>query len=372
MSLRERSGNWHYRFMVGGRTWTDDTGLAASERNRKAAEAIESEAWKAVKLGKGKSLKIEGVSFDDAAEKFLKWVEAKHADKPNTVRRCKGSFASLVVYFDRKPVASITDGDVADYAAWRLNGTDDISPVKPVTVRHDLHNLSKFFKYAKKHNWAAENPVMAEDIPSDKDAVRINPLSPEAEARYFQAAQRYPKLHDVGRLMVLQGCRPEELLSLQVSHIDLERLTLRVVDGKSAAAKRTLKLRAESASILARLVSEAEGLYIFCAERQPTQKLSLSTCENWHNKVLMTSKVSCVIYDLRHTFGTRFANSGKSLATLAKLLGHASLRSVMKYVHVDQAESDRAMLELDVDQNLTQNHKMAPETLQTKEKGQIN
>ena len=53
---------------------------------------------------------------------------------------------------------------------------------------------------------------------------RINPLSPEAEARYFQAALRYPKLHDLGRLMILQGCRPEELLALQqVAHIDLER-----------------------------------------------------------------------------------------------------------------------------------------------------
>jgi hypothetical protein len=81
--------------MVGGRTWTDDTGLAGTERNRKAADAIESEAWKAVKLGKGKILKVESVSFSDAAEKFLQWVEAKHAKKPNTIRRCKGSFASL-------------------------------------------------------------------------------------------------------------------------------------------------------------------------------------------------------------------------------------------------------------------------------------
>lgn len=372
MSLRERSGNWHYRFMVAGRTWTDDTGLAASERNRKAAQAIESEAWKAVKLGKGKTLKLEGVSFGAAAEKFLQWVGAKHADKPNTIRRCRGSFASLVLYFDRKPVASITDGDVADYAAWRLNGTDDIKPVKPVTVRHDLHNLSKFFRYAKKHNWATENPVLPEDIPSDKDAVRINPLNLEAEARYFQAAQRFPKIHDLCRLMVLQGCRPEELLALQVSQIDLERRTLRIVEGKSAAAKRTLKLRAESASILGRLVSEAEGAYVFCSERQPKQKLSLSTCENWHNKVLVASGVSCVIYDMRHTFGTRFANAGKSLATLAKLLGHASLRSVMKYVHVDQAESDRAMLELDLDQDLTKIHEMVSKTLQTQRKTEIN
>jgi hypothetical protein len=145
MSLNARSGNWHYRFMVAGRTWTDDTGLAATERNRKAAQAIESEPWKAVKLGKDKTLKVEGVSFGVAAEKFLQWVEAKHANKPNTVRRCKGSFASLIVYFNRTPVASISDGDVADYAAWRLNGTEEINPVKPVTVRHDLHNLSKFF-----------------------------------------------------------------------------------------------------------------------------------------------------------------------------------------------------------------------------------
>jgi integrase/recombinase XerC len=372
MSLRLRNGNWHYRFMVAGRTWTDDTGLAGTERNRKAASAIESEAWNAVKLGKGKTLKVEGVSFGAAAEKFLKWVEAKHAKKPNTVRRCKGSFASLAAYFDRTPVASITDGDVADYAAWRLNGTEEIKPVKPVTVRHDLHNLSKFFKYAKKHNWARENPVLPEDIPSDRDAVRINPLSPEAEARYFHAAERFQKLHDLCRLMVLQGCRPEELLGLEISHIDLERRTLRIVEGKSDAAKRTLKLRAESLSILARLVSQAEGVFVFCAERLPKQKLSLSTCENWHNKVLKASGVTCVIYDMRHTFGTRSANAGMSLATLAKVLGHASLRSVMKYVHVDQAESDRAMLALDVDPDLTQIQKSSLNVLQINEITRLN
>ena len=40
---------------------------------------------KGIKLGKGKTLKVEDVSFGTAAEKFLKWVEAKHAEKPYTV-----------------------------------------------------------------------------------------------------------------------------------------------------------------------------------------------------------------------------------------------------------------------------------------------
>jgi integrase len=73
----------------------------------------------------------------------------------------------------------------------------------------------------------------------------------------------------------------------------------------------------------------------------------LSTCENWHNRTVEASGVSCVIYDMRHTFASRAANGGMPLSTLAKILGHGSLRSVMKYVHPDQAELNRAMDALD-------------------------
>ncbi len=51
-----------------------------------------------------------------------------------------------------------------------------------------------------------------------------------------------------------------------------------------------------------------------------------------------------VIYDFRHTYATRAAESGMPVATLAAILGHADLRSVMKYVHVRQEAQDRAMV----------------------------
>jgi integrase len=146
------------------------------------------------------------------------------------------------------------------------------------------------------------------------------------------------------------------LLGAEVSHLDLERKTIRIVDGKTEAAKRTLKLRAESMTILASLIQNAEGKYLFSSERDRKRKLSLSTCEKWHNKVLAATGevngvkmqgVECVIYDLRHTFGTRSANAGMSLATLARTLGHSSLRSVMKYVHPSQKDMDEALLSLD-------------------------
>jgi site-specific recombinase XerD len=95
--------------------------------------------------------------------------------------------------------------------AWRT----DAHRVKHVTVRHDLHNLSKFFKYAIKHNWCKDNPVLSKDIPSDKDAIRMHIFTPTEQTAYLHAAESWPKLHCLATLMSYQGCRPEELLSME-------------------------------------------------------------------------------------------------------------------------------------------------------------
>lgn len=72
------------------------------------------------------------------------------------------------------------------------------------------------------------------EIPSDKDAVRIHVLSATEESLYFEAATRYPALHHLGRLMINQGCRPEEILALQVGDVDLERSRLAIRIGTSS------------------------------------------------------------------------------------------------------------------------------------------
>jgi integrase len=68
---------------------------------------------------------------------------------------------------------------------------------------------------------------------------------------YFQAAQKVSKdLYDVGRIMILQGCRPEEVMALEQANVDLKAKTFRIARGKSAAAKRTLDMYDETAWIL--------------------------------------------------------------------------------------------------------------------------
>ncbi|MGI9075055.1 MAG: tyrosine-type recombinase/integrase [Bryobacteraceae bacterium] len=340
MSLRKRENHWHYRFKYLGREHTANTGLAATERNRTSAQRIEAKAWEIVRNG-GK-LRTERVVFSDAVEEFLRWVEGHHASKPRTVKRIGDSFTPICIAFGDRRVAGISGGDILDYIAWRKRQ----HKVKDITIRADLYALSKFYRYAIKHNWASVNPVTKEDIPKADKANRFHIFTDDEERAYFKQAARYPKLLDLCLLMLYQGCRPEEALNLRVEDIHFTTGYMDIIESKSNAGIRTLKLRPESIEILKRRIGDAP--WIFCGVKDRTKPLRLTTCDAWNAKVRKEAGLFCVIYDWRHTFATRAAARkgaipGMPLATLAKILGHAGLKDVMKYVHPSQSEQDREM-----------------------------
>lgn len=52
----------------------------------------------------------------------------------------------------------------------------DEHDARDITIRHDLYALSKFFRYAIRHNWTFANPAEEIEIPSDAGAERIHVL----------------------------------------------------------------------------------------------------------------------------------------------------------------------------------------------------
>lgn len=363
MPLRKRHGMWHYRFCVDGREYTGNTNLADTERNKNAAARREAKAQELVVNGRGHELKIEVKPFNDAAVEFLRWADGEYREHENSAKRLRTSFASLCQFFRKNPVSAILRGHVNDFKSWRRAE----HKVREITIRHDLHALSKAFGYWIDHNWARENPVRSADIPSDKDAVRIHVVTGEEEALYFHAARRFPALYDLGRLMLNQGCRPEEVLELQAEDIDMERGRMMIREGKSRAARRQLKLTAESREICVTRLTKASP-WLFPGKLPGTRltKLngphgrildSLAVCNCGHRRLQHVkekclcgcvefkeaSRLAFVIYDLRHTFATRAAERGMHVPTLASILGHRDLRTVMRYVHVGQEAQDRAM-----------------------------
>lgn len=337
MGLRVRNEKWYYRFQLDGRNYAGTTDLPATKQNVSAALVIEAGHRTALLEGRQPNRRIVVREFSDAREEFLEWTKAQYREHPNSARRIAVSLSSANEFFDRDPVSMIDEGRIEEYKTWRFNEHN----VRGITVRHDLHALSVFFQYAMKQHWTRDNPIANVEIPSDAEAVRMHVLTNAEEKLYFAHAAQHSDLYDLGRLMINQGMRPEEVLALSKFDVKLERGQLQIQCGKSKAARRALDLTPESSAILGGRMS-TPGTWIFTARRKPGHHIS--RLNNAHDRVCEKSGLSFVLYDLRHTFATRMAEAGVDLATLAAILGHASIRIVERYVHPTAEHKRTAML----------------------------
>lgn len=347
MGIIKRGRFWHYRIWVHGREYTGSTGLAATKSNRKRALQIAEERRREIIARLARGPEIPAVPFSQAADQFLSWAEdVEYRAKPNTAHRIRTSFASLLAWFGERPIADITPGAIEDYKAWRARE----HMVRDVTIRHDLHALSLFFKYCLKHGWIASNPVEQVQKPSDRESLVQHVITPEEEAAYFGAAAG--TLYDVARLILLTGARPEEILSLRRDEVDLARRTLHIRGGKTRAARRTLHLLSEACSILGRRLAATDGAgpdgWLFPSERKPGEHIS--RLNHQHDEACRRAGVSFRLYDLRHTFATRLAETGCDINTLAAILGHSGLRLLTRYVHPTEQHRAAAMERLEEQQ----------------------
>jgi integrase len=352
MPIRARNGKLEWRFEVNGHEYSRITDLADTERNRIKAQRLEAASRTLVLDGRGAELRLQVQPFNSAADAFKKWSEGEYSDHPNSWKRLAVSMTGAKLFFGRRPLSSVTRGDLEDFKAWRRT----VHKIREVTLRHDLHALSGLFQYGQKHNWCKTNPVREIEIPSDKDAVRIHVLTPAEEAKFFSAvevlrqeklARERPKesrglddLRDLAILMLNQGCRPEELRELQQPDVDLERGYLTIRKGKSAAARRSLPLTAASRDVLRQRLQQPTR-WVFPSPKNPGKHIGQS--QRLLAGALKKAQVSFVLYDCRHTFATRAVERGMELPKLMAILGHSNLRSIMKYVHMTQAHIDDGM-----------------------------
>lgn len=345
VGIRRRRGHWHYRFTFDGKEYTGSTGLEDIERNRKRAEQMAADALEELRHGN-----VPPPTFEDAAAEFIAWCkDVGYRGKPNTAARIKTSFASCVEFFRDVLVRDIDAGKLERYRAMRVQEHG----VRDITVRHDLHALSVFFRYAIKMKWATANPVREIKLPSDADSQREHVLSDEEESKYFAAAYEVVdragqrNLYDVLKLILNQGCRPEEIMALRKDAIDLEAGKMYVRGGKSKAARRALDLTAESISIIQpRLASK--GIWLFPSERHEGKHIT--KLSNSHDRACIAAGVSFVPYDLRHTFATRMIAAGADVPTVAALMGHSGLRTIYRYVHPTAEAKKQAMAKYDAAQ----------------------
>jgi site-specific recombinase XerD len=174
-------------------------------------------------------------------------------------------------------------------------------------------------------------------IPTKRSGRLPEPLSREEVARLLVAAEYNPKHRALLATTYAAGLRVGELVRLRPVDIHSERMLIRVNQGKGSKDRYTL--------LSAKLLNELRdywrrfqpGEWLFPG-KPPTGPMSSSAAQRafYKAKKLAALTHGHGIHSLRHSFASHLLEAGVDLPTVQRLLGHTSLATTAKYLHVTE------------------------------------
>ena len=134
------------------------------------------------------------------------------------------------------------------------------------------------------------------------------------------------------RLLMLTGCRKEEILGLKWDDVDLSAGELRLSDAKTGA--RTVSLGPEAVEVL-KGISRTDGVpWVIVGKRAGTRMRKLD--DAWLRLRAQAGLEDVRIHDLRHSYASRALAIGESLPMIGRLLGHREIETTARYAHLER------------------------------------
>ena len=155
---------------------------------------------------------------------------------------------------------------------------------------------------------------------------RLGRLLSEAAAEGGMSARAAAAI----RLLMLTGCRRNEILTLRWEDVDLDAGELHLRDAKTGP--RAVPLSPSAAKILADLPRVAGGPWVFPGKK-PGDHLS-SIDARWYRLRARAGLEDVRLHDLRNAFASRALALGESLPMIGKLLGHTQVETTARYAHL--------------------------------------
>lgn len=332
MSIFRRgdSSFYWYHFIFEGRHYQASTKLT----NKIAAQRAE--AIRKAELAQARAGIAErklAPTLKEYAPIFLERV--KPEIRPSSYRGYSLAIRTFLPWFGAKRLNEIPASEINEFKQSRL--TDGCAGA---TVNRDLATLRRILSLAMKDDLIQVTPFSAHRIEFLEENRRERVLSFGEENRYLTAATQ--PLRDVAIVMLETGLRPGEAMSLRREDLllNLPVPFAHVAAGKTRNAIRDVPLAGRALAVLRLRRANFEGEYLFPRRigNGYNGSLPMNELEPAHLRALQESGITLRfrVYDLRHTYGTRFIEAGGDPLTLARLMGHADLKTTQRYVHLSK------------------------------------
>jgi integrase/predicted DNA-binding transcriptional regulator AlpA len=133
------------------------------------------------------------------------------------------------------------------------------------------------------------------------------------------------------RLLVLTGCRKNEILSLKAAYVDRHHRCLRLPDSKTG--HKIVHIGAPALKVIDGICPEGSNAeYVLPGEWGSGHFVNLQ--RPWERIRAAAGLDDVRIHDLRHAFASLGAATGDSLLVIGALLGHRSAKTTHRYAHL--------------------------------------
>ena len=293
-------------------------------------------------------------NFEKLIAAFTRHLEVERSLSVHTIRAYIGDLESLLNHLETIGVTDISQLELVHLRSWLAN--QQVKGGARTTLSRRAVSVRLFTK------WAVKNKYLAKDVAATLATPKGHRTLPEvldiadAKTAMDSLATRASEeetpisLRDVAmvELLYATGARVAELCGLDVSDIDYDRQTIRVL-GKGNK-ERTIPLGNPA----------MKALNVWLNEGRDSIKNSLSGYAVFlgaRGKRIDQRTVRTVVYNalqaiegiermgphaLRHSAATHLLEGGADLRTVQEILGHASLATTQMYTHVSTERLQKA------------------------------
>ena len=217
------------------------------------------------------------------------------------------------------------------------------------TIRLKLIIIKVFFKYLLKYDYVLSDPTKMIELPREEKDLPRNILSEEEVKEILTSIRTNTPLglrnKAILELLYSSGIRTSELANLKIPDVDLKENTLMIVKGKGNKSRLVPIGQHASFYIDQYLIKARKFLlrgklkddrYLFLSENGKQlnkETVNKSVIRNVMKHTKIKKRVTC--YTFRHSVASHLVKNKVDIKYVGDLLGHNSLRTTQKYVHLD-------------------------------------
>lgn len=331
-----RNPRWRYAFTIRGVRYR---AAIPEARTKYEAEQAELEAKKAVFEGRYGRPSGDQDFLRFVEEVYRPWVQANNRSWKTNVRY---TLPVLCEWSGGKTFAQISPLLVEKFKRERRSSiTNRGTTRKPSTVNRELQLLSTIFTLAIRHKVAATNPCQEVDLLPENNR-RTRYLLDEEGPRLMDALTgSRAHLRPLVLVAIGTGMRRGDQLNLRWEKVDFQRNVIHVPNSKTGRDYPVPMNKVVRGALLEvrREGRSAEYVFINPEPGKPYADLKKA----FGTACRLAGIFGLHWHDLRHTFGTRLAESGCSEATIAELMGHSDPETTRRYTHATNRAKQAAV-----------------------------